>query len=42
MRFVVVDFGDHALLIYVEAPGDRFEAFSTEVDARILSLRFDD
>ncbi len=40
LRFIVVDFGDHALLIYVEAPGDRFEAFAAEVDTLLASLRF--
>lgn len=41
MRFIVVDFGDFAFLIYVEAPPDRFDAFAVEVDALISSLQFD-
>lgn len=42
MRFVVVDVGGQALLIYVEAPRSRFEAFAAEVDTLLSSLRFDD
>ena len=42
MRFIVVDFSDHAFLVYVEAPEDRFEAFTAEVDRLLSSLRFDD
>jgi hypothetical protein len=40
MRFVVVDLGDRALLIYVEAPASRFDAFAEEVATAIESIAF--
>jgi hypothetical protein len=39
MRFVVVDLGDRALLIYLEAPAARFATFATDVAPVLESIR---
>jgi len=39
MRFVVVDLGDRALLIYVESPARRFASFDREVAPMLESIR---
>lgn len=41
MRFVVVDLGDQALLIYLEAPADRFSPFARELAPVLESIRFE-
>ena len=40
MRFVVVDLGDQALLIYLEAPTARFEAWAKQLAPVLESIRF--
>lgn len=40
MRFVVVDLGDRALLIYLEAPADRFASFARDLAPVLESIRF--
>lgn len=38
MRFVVVDLGDRALLVYLEAPADRFASFADDVAPMLASI----